>query len=181
MAAAPRWTFGVVSALYGVGLMVLGALCLAAPALSTLAVALTLGALVAAAGVLGAAAAVRDRAHPGFWAKLAWSVLSFILGLWMLSRPALGAASVTLALGAIFLVRGGMTVALAFKRRAALGGGWFWVLLSGALTVVLGGIILAGWPGASLVALGIIFGVDLIFLGAALLAAAFLAGAAARR
>ncbi|MBC6980447.1 HdeD family acid-resistance protein [Caulobacter sp. 17J80-11] len=175
MAAPPRWTFGVVSALYGVCLMVLGALALTAPLVSSIAVALFLGAILAAAGVLGAVAAVRDRKHPGFGTKLAWALLSFVMGLWLLGRPVVGAASVTLALAIFFLIRGLLTVVFALKRRATLKG-WLWPLLSGLATMLLGGVVLAGWPGASLIALGIIVGVDLIFLGAALVAAAFMIG-----
>jgi uncharacterized membrane protein HdeD (DUF308 family) len=43
---------------------------------------------------------------------------------------------------------------------------WVWVVVSGGLSVLVGGMILAQWPVSSLFALGIILGVDLVDAGA---------------
>lgn len=43
---------------------------------------------------------------------------------------------------------------------------WIWVLLSGAVTLVLGGVILARWPVSSLYILGLFLGIDLVVAGA---------------
>lgn len=42
---------------------------------------------------------------------------------------------------------------------------WIWVLLSGVITVLLGLVILAHWPVASLYVLGLFLGIDLVFAG----------------
>ena len=42
---------------------------------------------------------------------------------------------------------------------------WGWVALSGVITVLVGGMILAQWPVSSLFVLGVILGIDLIFAG----------------
>jgi uncharacterized membrane protein HdeD (DUF308 family) len=44
---------------------------------------------------------------------------------------------------------------------------WIWVLLSGAITLLLGLLILAHWPVSSLYILGLFLGIDLIMAGAA--------------
>jgi uncharacterized membrane protein HdeD (DUF308 family) len=43
---------------------------------------------------------------------------------------------------------------------------WVWVLVSGIITLLLGLVIVAHWPVASLYVLGIFLGVDLILAGA---------------
>ena len=57
-----------------------------------------------------------------------------------------------------------MRIILAFsmKREAP----WIWVALSGAITVLLGVLILARWPVSSLYILGLFLGIDLIMAGA---------------
>ena len=44
---------------------------------------------------------------------------------------------------------------------------WVWVMLSGFITLLLGGLILARWPVSSLYILGLFLAIDLIFAGAA--------------
>jgi uncharacterized membrane protein HdeD (DUF308 family) len=43
---------------------------------------------------------------------------------------------------------------------------WIWVVVSGAITLLLGLIILAHWPVSSLYILGLFLGIDLVFAGA---------------
>jgi uncharacterized membrane protein HdeD (DUF308 family) len=45
-----------------------------------------------------------------------------------------------------------------------------WIVLSGAITLLLGIVILAHWPVSSLYILGIFLGIDLIFIGGTWLA-----------
>jgi uncharacterized membrane protein HdeD (DUF308 family) len=42
---------------------------------------------------------------------------------------------------------------------------WVWVLFSGAVTLVIGLIILAHWPVSGLYILGLFLGIDLVFAG----------------
>jgi uncharacterized membrane protein HdeD (DUF308 family) len=50
---------------------------------------------------------------------------------------------------------------------------WIWVVVSGLITLLLGLIILAHWPVASLYILGLFLGIDLIFAGVGWLAVGF--------
>ena len=43
---------------------------------------------------------------------------------------------------------------------------WIWVVLSGVVTLLLGLIILNHWPVSSLYILGLLLGIDLVFVGA---------------
>ena len=57
-----------------------------------------------------------------------------------------------------------MRIVLGFGMKEATP--WIWVALSGVITFLLGLVILAHWPVASLYVLGIFLGIDLIIAGA---------------
>lgn len=101
------------------------------------------------------------------WGKvLLWLLLGalyIIAGLVTFRNPLLAAAVLTLILGVALVASGIMRIILAFsvQREAP----WIWVLLSGAITLVLGALILARWPISSLYILGLFLGIDLIFAG----------------
>src|SRR5579863_6762885 len=69
-----------------------------------------------------------------------------------------------LFLGAALIVSGVTRIILAFGMQAAMP--WVLVLVSGVITLLLGLIIVAHWPVASLYVLGIFLGVDLVLAGA---------------
>jgi uncharacterized membrane protein HdeD (DUF308 family) len=102
------------------------------------------------------------------WGKfLVWAllgVLYIIAGFFAFENPLLAAAVLTLVLGASLVASGLVRIFLAFsmKRESP----WIWVALSGVITLLLGGIILAHWPVSSVYTLGIFLGIDLIFAGA---------------
>ncbi|HEV2572075.1 MAG: hypothetical protein BGP04_03855 [Rhizobiales bacterium 62-17] len=103
------------------------------------------------------------------WGKF---ILWFLLGLLYIAsgvicylNPLLAAAALTLMLGISLIVSGVLRIILAFNMKSE--SPWIWVGLSGVLTVVLGAILLSGWPLSGLYALGIFLGIDLIFAGAA--------------
>jgi uncharacterized membrane protein HdeD (DUF308 family) len=97
-----------------------------------------------------------------FW--LALGVLYVIAGFVAFENPLLTAVWLTLILGAALVASGVMRIFLAFNMQH--GSPWIWVVVSGAITLLLGLIILAHWPVSSLYVLGIFLGVDLVFAGA---------------
>jgi uncharacterized membrane protein HdeD (DUF308 family) len=101
------------------------------------------------------------------WGKfLLWVLLGalyVLAGFVTFENPLLAAALLTLLLGCALLVSGIMRIVLAFSMKE--GTPWMWVAVSGAITLLLGLIILAHWPVSSLYILGIFLGIDLIFAG----------------
>ncbi len=103
------------------------------------------------------------------WGKfLIWAllgVLYIVAGFVTFENPLFAAAVLTLILGAALVASGMVRVFLAFsmKRESP----WIWVLLSSAVTVLLGLLILAHWPISSVYVLGIFLGIDLVMAGAA--------------
>jgi uncharacterized membrane protein HdeD (DUF308 family) len=156
------WTIAI-----GVLLLVFGFLCLAAPFASGIAVTISVGLLLFAAGIGELVLAFRAGA-------LGRGVLIFLIGLVAMAaglvlmfQPEAGLISITLLLAAYFVVTGIFAVIAAFRLRPAQG--WVWMLANGVVTLVLGLLIWMQWPLSGVWAVGILFGVQLIFTGAALL------------
>ncbi len=86
-----------------------------------------------------------------------------VVGALALAQPIVAAVFFTLALGAALLATGIVRIYLA----AHLGPGARGPLLvAGAVTALVGVVILIGWPGDSFFVLGTLLGIDLLFRGA---------------
>ena len=156
----------------GIILLVLGALAVLLPPFATLAVTIIFGWIFLFSGLIGWVTTLGARGVPGFWWSLISAVLATAAGLILLLQPTTGAVSLTALLIVFFIIEGFATVAYAFEHRHELAGRWEWMLVSGIVDLVLAIIILAGFPGTAMWALGILVGVNLIFGGAALIAIA---------
>ena len=101
------------------------------------------------------------------WGKfLLWILLGLmyiVAGVVTFENPLLAAAVLTLALGAALVASGIMRIILAFNMKE--GTPWIAVVLSGAITLLLGLIILTHWPVSGLYVLGLFLGIDLVFAG----------------
>jgi uncharacterized membrane protein HdeD (DUF308 family) len=106
------------------------------------------------------------------WGRfLLLGALYIVAGFLTFENPLLAAALLTLLLGVSLIASGIMRIVLAFNMKG--GTPWMWVVVSGVITFLLGLIILAHWPVASLYILGLFLGIDLIFAGAGWLAVGF--------
>ena len=117
--------------------------------------------LMAAATELVAAFNAKDCSHRVLWLLL--GLLYAAAGLICLQNPFEAATFLTLLLGISLIVGGLIRVFLATRMGA--GTPWGWVALSGVLSFLLGLMIVAKWPASSFYVLGILLGVDLIFVG----------------
>jgi uncharacterized membrane protein HdeD (DUF308 family) len=86
--------------------------------------------------------------------------------------------SLTAVLIAFLMLEGVVSIFYALEHRRGLSVRWGWMLASGILDLVLGGILLAGLPGSAVWALGIIIGINMIFGGWSLIAMALAARSA---
>jgi uncharacterized membrane protein HdeD (DUF308 family) len=145
----------------GIVLMLGGALALLAPYWASIAVTLIVGWTFLFAGLINlwaALASSEDRVAHGVFAAL-----GLLIGMGILVNPLAGLVSLTVLVGILFLLSGGVRLALAWMLRDRPG---FWlVLISGALSVLLGGAIMANLGGAASSILGILLGLELIFAG----------------
>lgn len=158
---------------YGIALILLGAIAIIAPGFATLAASVLLGWLLLIGGVFGVIAAFSaGTSAPGSWWHLLTAALYLLAGIALLWAPVAGALTLTIILAAYLLAAGVAKVVLAFRYRPSLPGTWAWMLVTGLIDIALGLLIASGLPGSALWVLGLMIGIDLLFSGVALVAAA---------
>ena len=159
---ALRAKWGWIVAL-GVISLVAGIVALGSDVMATASAVMIVGIMMLIAGVAEVFAAfnVRDWAHFFYWLLL--GVLYIFAGLVCLQNPFAAATLLTLMLGIALILGGALRMFLA--TRMAHGTPWGWVVFSGALTLLVGVMIVAHWPASSFFVLGIFLGIDLIFIG----------------
>ncbi|MGX1740659.1 HdeD family acid-resistance protein [Bosea sp. NPDC055353] len=154
----------------GIVLVILGVLGLGAVALLSLASAIWFGAMIFVGGIVVLIDAFR---HQG-WKSRLWHILIGVLyvavGVMTFVNPLVATASLTLLAGAALVATGVLRLIMAFQNRELPA--WGWVAFSGVLSLLLGGMILAQWPGSSLWVLGTFLAIELIFQGWAAIALA---------
>jgi uncharacterized membrane protein HdeD (DUF308 family) len=157
----------------GIIAMCLGVFALGAVGLVTLTSVVVFGWVLMFGGVVQAIHAFRVRVGEGFFLYLLSGILRFVVGILLVSRPLLGAASITLLLAAYFLVAGCVRIVYSLYSRFQ---GWGWVLLNGVVTLVLGLLIVNEWPSSAFWVIGLFVGIDLLFDGWAMIGLALAAG-----
>ena len=93
-----------------------------------------------------------------------------LLALLILFHPAVVISTLGLILAMYFLMDGFAGIALAVEFKPAKG--WAFMLLNGLLSLLLGVIVLVGWPLSSTWLVGLLIGISFLFDGIALLAIA---------
>ncbi len=156
----------------GVLMVILGILAIAAPVTATLAVDIFIGWLFLISGVMGLVALFSARDIAAFLWTLVTAALSVAAGIILVSKPAEGAASLTLVLTALFIAEGVFQIAGSFAYRDVLRSSWGWLLLSGIADLIMAGILIYAWPMSAAWALGLLAGVNLITSGWAIIMAA---------
>ncbi len=148
----------------GVVYTVAGFIALGSVAMATVVSVFVVGVMMIVAGVAEIISAFQIKT----WGKfLLWALLGLlyvVAGFVTFQNPLLAAVLLTLILGASLVASGIMRIILAFSMKRETP--WIWVALSGAVTLLLGVLILMRWPVSSLYILGLFLGIDLIFAGA---------------
>ena len=102
------------------------------------------------------------------WKAVLWHVLIGLLyvaaGIDIIYNPVRASEILTLLLAAILIAVGVSRIIMAFQIRAAVDG-WYWSLLSGLVSMVLGGMIIAKWPESGLWVIGLFVAIELLFSG----------------
>ena len=163
----------------GVAAIALGVFAILVPAVASVGTAIFIGwLLVLVSGVLFAAA---FSAHSvGTVAvRVAWALLTLLVGLWLIVEPHNGTLTLTLVLGIYFLFMGLTRIVIAFIARGQPNAGL--VGLSGAAGLIIGILILAKIPSTADWAIGLLVGIDLIFAGWTLTSVALLGKELAKR
>jgi uncharacterized membrane protein HdeD (DUF308 family) len=101
------------------------------------------------------------------WKSVLWHVLIALLyiaaGVDIMLDPARASVILTLVLAGILIAVGVLRGIMAFQLRPA--SGWFWPLISGLISIALGGMIIAQWPDSGLWVIGLFVAIELVFNG----------------
>src|SRR3954452_4978818 len=159
----------------GVLLAVLGLAAMILTPAASLAVTIFLGWMFLISGIAGLALTFWARGMPGFWWSLLSAVLAILAGLILVIQPVQGALTLTIVVGAYFLAEGVATIMYALEHRRELSERWSWLLIAGVVDVLISGIIITGWPGSGLWAVGLLAGINLVFGGASMIGMALAA------
>ena len=143
--------------------VICGALALLIPTAATLAAAVVFGALLLVSGAFQAVHAFTIRHWKGVALQAVGALLYIAAGALFVLFPLSGALTLTIVVGALLLVDGVVRSTLAFRLRPR--DGWGWILASGVASAFVGLLLLLGWPLTGTWALGVLLGVNLIFLG----------------
>jgi uncharacterized membrane protein HdeD (DUF308 family) len=147
----------------GVIAIALGCIAILVPAVASVGTAIFIGWLLLAVGAFLTAAAFSAHSVGTLVMRLAWAVLTVLVGIWLIVEPHNGTLTLTFVLGIYFLFMGVTRIAVAFVSRGQPNAGL--VALSGAAGVLIGILILAKFPSSADWAIGLLVGIDLIFAG----------------
>lgn len=102
-----------------------------------------------------------------FFIQVLWAGLVAVVGVMLVTRPAIGAEALTALISFYFIVEG--LLIIGFAATSHLEGLWIY-LTQGFAALLLGALLLVGWPFTGLWAIGTFIGVDLLLKGWAIIA-----------
>jgi uncharacterized membrane protein HdeD (DUF308 family) len=147
----------------GIIFIILGILAIAMPQITTLSVAILIGCLFIVGGIV-------QLVRTFYFHKageIVWSIISALVylaaGVILLAHPLTGALTLTLLLAIFFVIEGVAKIVLSFEMRSF--GNWALLLFSGIVSIILAAIIWSGWPGTAAWVIGLLVGINLLFLG----------------
>ena len=164
-----------VGTVVGVLVAIAGFLALLAPLAAGLSVAVAVGVLLLVSGLSRIFLAFKMGSFGHGLLMFVIGAMSVFAGGYMLARPAMALATITLVLAAYFIVDGIFEIIWAFRLRPIKG--WGWTLFSGVVALALGVMIWRQFPVSGVWAVGTLAGIHLIFGGSSV---ASVCGAARR-
>lgn len=151
---------------WGVALTIIGILAISLSTLTTLISVILLGTAIALGGAFITIDSFASwwKKWVGFFTHLIMGILYFIIGITLVINPLIGSMTITFMLGIFYVALGVYRIFYSISLKFL---NWGWSLLSGVVTLLLGILILAGWPSTSLFIIGLFIGIDLVFYGVA--------------
>lgn len=151
----------------GIVMAVFGAILIIFPLVGTFAIDLLLGIALFVTGIVGMVAGSNSRKWKGSNFIILNGIIAFIFGALLLFYPLFGVITLTLLMGILLVVQGFFEIAKSFQLRHK-----FWkrmIFIDGIFGLILGILVLIGWPSDSLWVIGFIVGLSLFVSGIILL------------
>jgi uncharacterized membrane protein HdeD (DUF308 family) len=162
----------------GILALIGGTAAIVVPQFATLTIAIFIGWLLLYSGLVMAIHAWTQRGAGHAWERALQALLTLVVSAYIVLFPGGGAISLTLLLVVWFVGTGGLQLVAARRLWGLPGAGI--VLFNGVLSILLAVLIVANLPSSAAWAIGLLVGINLVFLGIrALLAAGMLKRASA--
>lgn len=151
----------------GVIMLIAGLAALAAPAVAGISITIMVGLTLALSGISQCFLAFKAGAFGRGLVMFIIGALMAFAGFYMVSQPVAGLASLTLLFMAYLIASGILELGLALQLRPARG--WGFMLSNGLLTLLLGVLLWQQFPLSGIWAIGVLFGIKMMFGGWALI------------
>lgn len=151
------------SVVLSIVLIIFGVLAITLPMATSIGVVILIGWLVIFDGLAQLVHAFQSQGAGHIAWKLLVGVFYLVAGGYLLARPLLGSAGLTLVLGIFLFAEGAADVVAYFATRKS--GSSQWMLLDGIITLVLGFMIWSAWPFSSLWVIGTLVGISMLMTG----------------
>jgi uncharacterized membrane protein HdeD (DUF308 family) len=161
----------------GLFLVVAGIIAIFAPMVTGISVVLMVGILLIVGGAAQLLLAFKAGSFGSGILVFLVGGLTLLVGLYMMARPGIALATLTLFLAAYFVISGLAEVFSAFGARPAEG--WGWLMFGGIVSVLLGVMVWRQFPVSGVWAVGILVGVRLLMSGLTLITVGGAAGSVA--
>ncbi len=158
----------------GIVLILVGTSAIIFPHIATLSTNIFVGWLLVIAGIVQFIHAFRVKEWSGFAFEMVIALLHAIAGMVLLVYPVAGVIALTIYLAVIFIVEGVFRSLLAIQLKPEKG--WFWFLIGGLASIILGVLLWAKLPSSAGWAIGLLVGLNIAIAGWVLLMIALSAG-----
>jgi uncharacterized membrane protein HdeD (DUF308 family) len=152
----------------GILFLLTGFAAMSLPVLFTAVIVRFLAIFVLVSGVISLVMAVIGKHKNYRLLEILSGIIRIAAGLVLLYCLKSSAVVITLVFAIYMMVEGLFVILASFKLRGAPG--WVWTLINGIAALALGILVYRGWPNSSFHILGLFFGINLLFKGAAQLA-----------
>jgi len=150
----------------GVILIVAGTFAVLSPLVAGLSITILVGVSLVFGGVGQCFLALKAGAFGRALLTFLVGVLMVVAGSFMMTQPVAGLASITLLLVTYLIAAGLGELIMSLQLRPA--DGWGWMLFNGIITLLLGMMLWRQYPLSGAWAIGVLFGIKMIFSGWAL-------------
>lgn len=148
--------------------LIVGLIAMVRPGPATVAIEQLVGIAFIVSGAALLLSAVFGKARKHRVMDLVSSVLRLLVGILFIVKVLAGVVALTLVMATVFIVEGivGLGFALRLRKRNPA---WVWMLANAIAAFVLGGLLLAKFPSDSAWVIGLLFGINSVFLGVSLI------------
>lgn len=147
----------------GLFFIALGVTAIIIPRIFSIGIELMLGWLLLVGGIAQVIRALNMVKMPGFSLWLSGGILQTVIGYFLISAPTQGVMTLTFLLTIFFALDGMAKVYLSYMVYPLAR--WGGLLLTGITSLALAMVVWAGWHGSSTWVLGLLVGINMIFIG----------------